>query len=551
MTLYQRRINDVYDLLNELYKNEKDYTTKLYLINEKFFCLISSLSNIYFKQKKPYSTSSLQLLFQFLQNKYIYQLEQVSHFKDEILTPIETMINDKSNDELFNNIKTHERELENIKAKIIKSKEKYIEIMKKAEETIYDYQMAIKTLNGYECFKIKKNQKISEAKIIEIEYRNNITIYNQELSQFEKLEEKEKEIEMSYVSFEKEKLKKLISLFQTTKLNEKKTFEETILKSYDEDNQIFIQETNVNTKELKGRFPQISFEEYVPSILSSRKSIHDEIVYKTLFELKEVFNLEYGNKYDLVNAKKDIQFKMITQHIIDHCETLNRNELNTMLKLIEDKKYRSKLIMHLNTERSKGSLFNSPISFNTITQIFDHVFSTFEINNENDFEDIKNALLLSQSFYKNENGNKIFIEENLKNNKLLSNIEFWKFFIDIDINKEFASHKSKDAKTIKQIPFFKIAVQLTNLVEFSSHVNKVYDLVNYFDHKYKMNFEEIIELKKEIGTIEKKKLDKINLKNKNFLCKSYNQSALMFNGDFALLVKSDINIDESYLVVDS
>lgn len=548
MTLYQRRINDVYVLLNELYKNEQDYTTKLYLINEKFFSLISSLSNIYFKQQKPYSTSSLQLLFQFLQNKYIYQLEQVSHFKDEILIPMSTILNNKSNDELFKNIKNYEKELENIKAKTLRSKEKYIEIMKKAEETIYDYEMALKTLNGYEGFKIKKNQKISEAKAIEIEYRNNIILYNQELSKFEKIEQKEKEIEINYVSFEKEKLKKLISLFQTTKINENNNFEETILKSYNEDNQIFDTETNRNMEDIKGRFTQITFEEYVPSILSSRKLVHDEIVYKTLYELKEKFHLEYGKKYDLVNAKKDIQFKKIIQHIMDHCETVNRNDLNTMLNLINEKKYRSKLIMHLNTERSKGSLFNSPISFNIITQIFEHIFSTFEINNENDFEDIKNTLLLSQSFYKNENGNKIFIEEKLKNNKLLSNIEFWKFFIDIDINKEFTSNKSTDEKTIKQIPFFKIAIQLTNLVEFSSNVNQVYELVNFFDQKYKMNFDEIIKLKKEIGTIEKKKLDKINLKNQNYICKSYNQTALMFKGDFALLVNSDINIDESYIV---
>ena len=503
MTLYQRRINDVYVLLNELYKNEQDYTTKLYLINEKFFSLISSLSNIYFKQQKPYSTSSLQLLFQFLQNKYIYQLEQVSHFKDEILIPMSTILNDKSNDELFKNIKNYEKELENIKAKTLKSKERYIEIMKKAEETIYDYEMALKTLNGYEGFKIKKNQKISEAKAIEIEYHNNIMLYNQELSKFEKIEQKEKEIEINYVSFEKEKLKKLISLFQTTKINENNNFEETILKSYNEDNQIFDTETNRNMEDIKGRFTQITFEEYVPSILSSRKLVHDEIVYKTLYELKEKFNLEYGKKYDLVNAKKDIQFKKIIQHIMDHCETVNRNDLNTMLNLINEKKYRSKLIMHLNTERSKGSLFNSPISFNIITQIFEHIFSTFEINNENDFEDIKNTLLLSQSFYKNENGNKIFIEEKLKNNKLLSNIEFWKFFIDIDINKEFTSNKSTDEKAIKQIPFFKIAIQLTNLVEFSSNVNQVYELVNFFDKKYKMIFVEFIKLKNEIGIIEK------------------------------------------------
>ena len=63
-----------------------------------------------------------------------------------------------------------------------------------------------------------------------------------------------------------------------------------------------------------------------------------------------------------------------------------------------------------------------------------------------------------------------------------------------------------------------------------------------------MNFDEIIKLKKEIGTIEKKKLDKKNLKNQNYICKSYNQTALMFKGDFALLVNSDINIDESYIV---
>ena len=219
--------------------------------------------------------------------------------------------------------------------------------------------------------------------------------------------------------------------------------------------------------------------------------------------------------------------------------------------LISEKKYRTRLIMYLNTERTKGFLFNNVVSFNMISSIFNYIFDNFEIGNKEDYDDEKNALLLTQSFYKIENGTKIYIEEELKNNKMLTSKEFWKGFITVDIQNEFQNNKALNDKTKKQIPYIKIAVQLSNLVGFLPKVNFIYELIDEFDKEYGMNCEEVVSLKKEVDTMNRKNIDNKNRKNKTLLSKSYSSDEhfLVFKSDFlACSINSKLNINDSYLV---
>ena len=543
-SLFLQRINGIYTLLHLLYKNEVQYTDNLFIINEKFQLLITELSSLYSIHQQELSFSSLQSLFQFFQNKYIYQSSKLVQFEKEVLSPISKMVNDKSNEETINQMKTIEKELSLMKIKIEKTKKKYNESLRKVEDAIFDFEMSLRTKSSIISFQNKKNQRIEEGKEIEKEYQNEVNLYNTKVNQLKTQEKLFNEIDKRNYEIENEKLSQVITIFETSSKNEKDNYRiDTLPLS----SSIICCESDLKNNVIK----EILFEPYIPSLFTEKMMVSDEVAYNILFTLKEKFNLDYGNKYNLENAKKEIDFKSISSLLIEHSNTMTMTDLALIKSLISEKKYRTRLIMYLNTERTKGFLFNNVVSFNMISSIFNYIFDNFEIGNKEDYDDEKNALLLTQSFYKIENGTKIYIEEELKNNKMLTSKEFWKGFITVDIQNEFQNNKALNDKTKKQIPYIKIAVQLSNLVGFLPKVNFIYELIDEFDKEYGMNCEEVVSLKKEVDTMNRKNIDNKNRKNKTLLSKSYSSDEhfLVFKSDFlACSINSKLNINDSYLV---
>ena len=543
-TLFLQRINGIYTLLNLLYKNEVQYTDNLFIINEKFQLLITELSSLYSVHQKVLSFSSLQSLFQFFQNKYIYQSSKLAQFEKEILSPISKMVNDKSNEDTINQMKNIEKELSVMKAKIEKTKIKYNETLRKVENAIFDYEMALRTKANVIAFQNKKNQRVEEGKEIEKEYQNEVNLYNTKVNQLKSKEQLFNDIDKRNYEMENEILSQLITIFETSSQNEKENYRQNTLPL---SSSIICSESDINNTLIK----EISFDPYIPSLFTSKILVSDEVAYNILFTLKEKFNLDYGNKYNLESAKKEIDFKSMSSLLIEHSHTMTMTDVALIKSLISEKKYRTRLIMYLNTERTKGLLFNNVVSFKMISSIFNYIFDNFEIGNKEDYDDEKNALLLTQSFYKIENGTKIYIEEELKNNKVLTKKEFWKGFITIDIQNEFDKNKALNDKTKKQIPYIKIAVQLSNLVGFLPKVNVIYELIDEFDKEYGMNCEEVVSLKKEVDTMNRTNIDNKNRKKKTILTKSYSSDDqfLVFKSDFvACSINNKLNINDSYLV---
>ena len=454
------------------------------------------------------------------------------------------MVNDKSNEETINQMKTIEKELSLMKIKIEKTKKKYNESLRKVEDAIFDFEMSLRTKSSIISFQNKKNQRIEEGKEIEKEYQNEVNLYNTKVNQLKTQEKLFNEIDKRNYEIENEKLSQVITIFETSSKNEKDNYRiDTLPLS----SSIICCESDLKNNVIK----EILFEPYIPSLFTEKMMVSDEVAYNILFTLKEKFNLDYGNKYNLENAKKEIDFKSISSLLIEHSNTMTMTDLALSKSLISEKKYRTRLIMYLNTERTKGFLFNNVVSFNMISSIFNYIFDNFEIGNKEDYDDEKNALLLTQSFYKIENGTKIYIEEELKNNKMLTSKEFWKGFITVDIQNEFQNNKALNDKTKKQIPYIKIAVQLSNLVGFLPKVNFIYELIDEFDKEYGMNCEEVVSLKKEVDTMNRKNIDNKNRKNKTLLSKSYSSDEhfLVFKSDFlACSINSKLNINDSYLV---
>ena len=205
----------------------------------------------------------------------------------------------------------------------------------------------------------------------------------------------------------------------------------------------------------------------------------------------------------LLSFKKEILFKKISEHIIQHCQSVTKTEIAELKKIIVEKDYRKRFILFLNQERAKSTQFNSEQGYKNISIVLDFLLSQIEYNSTEEFENIKDLLLLSQSFYKlNDKGKKVYVEESLKNNTLFINENFWKLFMNYLIKKEI----EKGDNTNEKVAFFTLITNINNFVGFVKEETKIKEIIQEIEDNYKISDEDRNTIHKELEKeIEKKK----------------------------------------------
>ena len=218
--------------------------------------------------------------------------------------------------------------------------------------------------------------------------------------------------------------------------------------------------------------------------------IEDETNLKIINYLKEQFNFKYP-WFNYKENQKDLLYKYIFNKIKTSSENLSEKDLESTENLFSSIKFRSKFLRDLNKERKDKKLFNNFKSFNNIKKIFEILFNLIDYENKSEHDNIKYSLLLSQSFYlEDQNKEKIFIDNEIKKNKenkinqFLNKANFWIDFISIEINE----------KKNKENSYLIIIVNFLNLKEFLNKEDIFYVI-------------EIIEKKFDINENEKKIID--------------------------------------------
>ena len=218
--------------------------------------------------------------------------------------------------------------------------------------------------------------------------------------------------------------------------------------------------------------------------------IEDEQNLKIINYLKEQFNFKYP-WFNYKENQKDLLYKYIFNKIKTSNENLSEKDLESTEKLFSSIKFRSKFLRDLNKERKDKKLFNNFKSFNNIKKIFEILFNLIDYENKSEHDNIKYSLLLSQSFYlEDQNKEKIFIDNEIKKNKenkinqFLNKANFWIDFISIEINE----------KKNKENSYLIIIANFLNLKEFLNKEDIFYVI-------------EIIEKKFDINENEKKIID--------------------------------------------
>jgi len=179
-------------------------------------------------------------------------------------------------------------------------------------------------------------------------------------------------------------------------------------------------------------------------------------------------------------------------------------EKEELINLIKKPKYKSFFLIILSKQRTKGRFKRSEKLIKDLVEIIINILDSSEI--ENDFDSVKNCIVLSETFYyekdenkKNKDNKKIFLIDFIKYYKWFQDINFWEGIIESMIQKEIAKSekinirnrtKETDEETKAKISniSFSIVLSYTNtMIEFNISKEDVNKIVENFVLKYNID----------------------------------------------------------------
>ena len=159
-------------------------------------------------------------------------------------------------------------------------------------------------------------------------------------------------------------------------------------------------------------------------------------------------------------------------------------------------------INELNRIRAEGKYKRNKEIIDFISNILNFIIDNLPNNNK--YEMAKNCIILSQTFYyENDKKEKRFIYEIIRKNKFFQNEEFWENYTNLLISKEFLKFQNfvnkknmdidifekknitdKISIMLEELLFAQLLTTVNNMIEFNMNKKKIVKIVEEFIHKY-------------------------------------------------------------------
>ena len=244
-------------------------------------------------------------------------------------------------------------------------------------------------------------------------------------------------------------------------------------------------------------------------------TIKDEIILYIFKTMKENFELIYDNNMDLKIEEEKMRCLNLTEKILtleENKEKKNNqptkkdiDELNSLLDIHSN---RVVFLQKLSEYRTKGKFELKAQTFEIFSNLFNTLINTIE--RDNDFHSIKNAIIISQTYYtKNDDNSKKYLQKTIQNNNIFKSKKFWEEFLEYSISREivtsvnndvkngtFTNNKESDDKKMN-IAFAQILPYADNMIEFGLDKETIQEIIFPIISKYKID-KESIEMIKEI-----------------------------------------------------
>ena len=435
----QRRINDksnylesAFHCFSELNKSLKDFLKQIIIYNTKFTSIIKSA------EEQPIH-ETCKLIYQ----KLINDLEQNSIVIDEYITNLNYLLK-KFNEEknIYENLKRINRDLEEEREKLSKNKEAYNKNGQEAEKKIKLFvQNNIQNLSNLSPesrnelnnivsnpIKALDNYTLSISKVNDLVQKYNNTqntlysilpdlgnedgvfffrlvkLYFQCLENCEKyLNLNKKQMNNSKTVETNSALKLLIEEHENKRQYEKKV-------------NLFHYQTDINFHKCKDR------NEF--DICANTVNIINQYINKDIFK-----------NYDYQNALKNYEEIILVKQLFEEKGEISEETSKKFLDSLDDNSLHNSIFVILSQLRTNNGFKKSKSLIKCLGKAFNKLLDYAEKNKIYEFA--KNSIILSQTYYYLEENKKIYLSEEIKNNKWLTNPDFWRGFIDRMIQSEF------------------------------------------------------------------------------------------------------------------
>ena len=166
-----------------------------------------------------------------------------------------------------------------------------------------------------------------------------------------------------------------------------------------------------------------------------------ELFSKSINVIKNFISNELFPKYDYEIEVKNYKMSQILKKLFKEKEDINPELVDNLMNLLNDPSVYKAFFVILSTLRATSKFVKSKHIIDLLGKGF-NIISEYSAKNKL-YDNIKNCIILSQTYYyEDENKNKIYIFEHIKNNKYIKNSRFWRDFIKDMIKKEFNRFES-------------------------------------------------------------------------------------------------------------
>ena len=273
-------------------------------------------------------------------------------------------------------------------------------------------------------------------------------------------------------------------------------------------------------KLMKKSFTKFKIEPYKMKLLNEHKiQLFSSDLYKDLSstefdedDIFEIANQIYGNlslqnpNYNLEIEKEKIITNKITNKILSFSnkkitlEKPTNEELKEIHNLMNSKDNRKIFIEKLNEFRNHGIFYIPDEYFHIISEILNFMLN--KVMKDSDFYCANNCLILSQTYYKIENGKKIFLQTKIKDNPIFKSKNFWDDFIFYSIengkneafnvnNQTIYKDENENNNRYSQIAFAQLIPLTDNMIYFVLDKEVIKELINPRIEYYKLNEESV------------------------------------------------------------
>jgi len=497
------------DFLHKQYKQNCIYYKDLIELIEKIKKAYTSFSETIYGlfNKKSYfiedQTSSFYALFQSFQCLIKSQSQQFNELSNiifkEIIEPYKKIKTEKDEENLYKELNDIDKLLKKSKLTLEEKKNLFYNKMKETESLIIEEKSK----------KIKDHaiSSIFDAQIGEENYNKALEETNNLISRYN---EKERELLNFYQNNEEKRLQSIKDNIFLLLTGIKGTYT-TIISDIESVNMGFLKidipkDMNLFTESNKSDSSpekKIDFIQYTPhtslndSLYNTTEKEKMNINFEVINHFQKFFN-GICNSVDMVEEKNRYHFRSLCIKLFDDNdnESFSKEDQNELINFIKTPEYRSYFLFVLTNERSLGLYKMKEKLFDEIVTILDTILDLAQ--KEKNFENAKNCMILSQTFFKevevDDEIEKIYLMEYLKKNKWISNISFWKEFIELEISQEKQKFEEEEKKKnitpkdsrLKQIYFSKIITHSNNMKMFGFSKSDVISTSDFFMKKYEV-----------------------------------------------------------------